>query len=238
MTRAATRVPVEVLFPEAPPNYRSDGRRCLPRSLRRPCVWCGERIKQKGTVVKYCSQLCSAKARSGIPLDKNILAARDRGRDAYYQSRIGLVSPQMQRRVDAKNLGLIKYIADQPCCHDHPPERLTSSGKCYECARLAKRSPVNPEKCRQRDHNRRARKANATGSHTVDDVRAIRILQKDRCAGCRVNLKGKGEVDHIVALVRGGSNDRRNLQFLCKSCNSSKHARDAIVFYRQKGFLL
>lgn len=32
-------------------------------------------------------------------------------------------------------------------------------------------------------------------------------------------------VDHIVALVNGGTNDPDNLQILCKSCNSRKGSR-------------
>lgn len=90
----------------------------------------------------------------------------------------------------------------------------------------------NPEiaaKCRAA---RRARKAGAEGSHSAADIKAIRVRQNDRCAnpGCAVDLMGRGSVDHIVALVNGGSNWPTNLQLLCKPCNSKKRSRDNDVF--------
>lgn len=46
-----------------------------------------------------------------------------------------------------------------------------------------------------------------------------------RCAKCHVvGPKDSVHVDHITPLARGGSNDRTNLQVLCRSCNLSKGA--------------
>lgn len=87
---------------------------------------------------------------------------------------------------------------------------------------------------------RRAQKLGVNGTHTAEDLAEILRLQKHRCAHCRIKFSRaiKKELDHIVALVSGGSNDRRNLQFLCKPCNGSKGKRDAIDFARQSGKLL
>lgn len=87
-------------------------------------------------------------------------------------------------------------------------------------------------------HKRRARKIAAEGSFTRADIETIRRLQRDRCAICRRALAGRGTIDHIVALAAGGSNGRRNLQLVCRPCNSSKHVRDAIDFMQSRGFLL
>jgi hypothetical protein len=88
--------------------------------------------------------------------------------------------------------------------------------------------------------NYRARKNRAEGTHTLEDIADIRRLQRDQCAmpNCRKKLNGKGHVDHIVALVSGGSNRRRNLQILCPPCNVRKHAKDQIDFAREIGLLL
>lgn len=44
--------------------------------------------------------------------------------------------------------------------------------------------------------------------------------------------------DHIMPMDLGGSNDASNLQLLCQSCNSSKHAKHPVDFMQERGFLL
>lgn len=88
--------------------------------------------------------------------------------------------------------------------------------------------------------NRRARRHGAEGSHTSADIAEILSLQNNRCANCS-GIFGetlKPTVDHIVALVNGGTNYRRNIQLLCRRCNSSKNSRDSIEFARSAGRLL
>lgn len=96
----------------------------------------------------------------------------------------------------------------------------------------------NPEKAAVKDGNRRARKLQAEGAYTASDVKRIRTLQGDRCGYCRAKLMGKGHVDHIVSLARGGSNWPNNIQLLCQHCNLSKGARDPMEFARTVGKLL
>lgn len=98
----------------------------------------------------------------------------------------------------------------------------------------------NPGKSKEYTQKRRALRRGAKGSHTAADVADIRRMQKDRCANpaCRCKLEGKGHVDHRIALSKGGTNDRRNLQILCNSCNSKKYNKDEIDFMQSLGFLI
>lgn len=74
-------------------------------------------------------------------------------------------------------------------------------------------------------HRRRARELGGK-SHTAADRAAIMKRQKHRCAYCPANLKLVPiEWDHIIPLAKGGTNDRGNIQALCKKCNRSKGAK-------------
>jgi 5-methylcytosine-specific restriction endonuclease McrA len=100
----------------------------------------------------------------------------------------------------------------------------------------ARWSAANPEKVRAWNHTKRARRLAAEGRFCAADVTRITKAQGGKCACCR--NRRKLTVDHIVPLVRGGSNWPSNLQMLCKPCNSSKNARDPITFMQEKGLLL
>jgi hypothetical protein len=84
----------------------------------------------------------------------------------------------------------------------------------------------------------RARKRQAMGSHTAQDIIGLHQKQKGRCAVCLTNLAVSYHVDHIIPLRRGGGNDKSNLQLLCVSCNCSKGARDPFKFAQSRGMLL
>ncbi len=96
----------------------------------------------------------------------------------------------------------------------------------------------NGDKVRAHNSNRRAVKRLAIGTHTPADVAEILLMQGRKCACCRVSIKKKYHIDHIIPLSMGGRNDRRNLQILCAPCNLSKHALDPIDFMRSRGKLL
>lgn len=110
------------------------------------------------------------------------------------------------------------------------PEKVKTSNAVWRAA--------NPEKKRLCNQNRRARKRNAEGTHTVEDIKELIILQKGKCTCCKTSIKDSYHVDHIMPLVKGGSNDRYNLQLLCPTCNLRKNAKHPVDFMQSKGFLL
>lgn len=81
-----------------------------------------------------------------------------------------------------------------------------------------------PEYKRHISKARRARESGAAGSHTTEEWRTVYDAWNGVCAGCKVWLPFSNmQKDHIVPLCRGGTDNKENLQPLCKSCNSSKH---------------
>lgn len=39
------------------------------------------------------------------------------------------------------------------------------------------------------------------------------------------------DIDHIEAVIKGGSGEWENLTASCRSCNASKHTKSLLTFY-------
>lgn len=85
---------------------------------------------------------------------------------------------------------------------------------------------------------RRARIRKAGGQFSREDILIRFKAQRGRCAWCATSIKKKYHIDHILSVARGGSNDPRNIQLLCPSCNLRKWSHDAVDFARMEGRLL
>jgi len=85
-------------------------------------------------------------------------------------------------------------------------------------------------KYRQTQHGRASNKANwrrwraskvaAEGSHTTAEWESLCAQYNHRCLAC--GQKRPLCEDHIVPLVKGGTDDISNIQPLCRPCNSAK----------------
>lgn len=92
------------------------------------------------------------------------------------------------------------------------------------------------EQIRVYGRNKRARKRNAPGTHTKQDVQSQYERQRKQCYYCCVKLT-KYHVDHVVPLSRGGSNGPDNLVVTCPTCNLRKNNKLPHEFF-QGGRLL
>ena len=96
----------------------------------------------------------------------------------------------------------------------------------------------NKEKVSVNSSKRRARKRNAEGFFTKENVLKLGENQKWKCVYCYINIKNIYHVDHIIPLIKGGSNFPKNLQLLCPTCNLKKSAKHPIDFAQENGLLL
>jgi hypothetical protein len=97
------------------------------------------------------------------------------------------------------------------------------------------RLPVTIDRDEKIADNANRRTHDVEGTCTADDLRWLRALQNDRCAYCARALDGGGELDHVLAVVRGGSSHPSNLRWACHRCNWLKGDLELADFERDKG---
>lgn len=112
-------------------------------------------------------------------------------------------------------------------------DRKRDSGK--GAAGLRRYRAANPDKVREFAQRRKGRKLGRLPRGTVA---RIGDMQRWKCAICRIGVRNKYHLDHIVPLAGGGTHVPRNIQLLCGQCNVRKSAKDPINYMRELGRLL
>lgn len=93
----------------------------------------------------------------------------------------------------------------------------------------------NPDKPRQHKRNYKARKKDADGYHTAEQINTVGEEQNWLCANpsCRVPILDNYHVDHETPLSRHGTNDIDNIQLLCPTCNHRKGSKPYSAWLRE-----
>jgi len=79
-----------------------------------------------------------------------------------------------------------------------------------------------PAKEKAKVQRRRAREQGAPGQHSAKDIHNIYSAQEGRCGYCGMPVGDRYHVDHMIPLIRGGTNAPENLCIACPSCNLEK----------------
>jgi 5-methylcytosine-specific restriction endonuclease McrA len=96
----------------------------------------------------------------------------------------------------------------------------------YEPGRQRARRAAKLDLYRAISNRYRARKKAADGSYTAQQIREMRAAQAGVCAYCKRQYEPYHlQIEHIIPLSQGGSNDISNICLACVTCNCSKKGR-------------
>ncbi len=106
-----------------------------------------------------------------------------------------------------------------------PKGNLRGACRSCVCKKVSQYNKNHPDQVRSRDAKRAKLSHDAEGLYTSEDIKKIRLDLDDKCFYCDEPLYGKGEVEHLIPLSRGGDNHTSNLTLACYLCNGEKHKK-------------
>jgi len=114
-----------------------------------------------------------------------------------------------------------------------------NKGEILEKKRKYHSSPEGHCTLNRANHKRRARAKNTEATLTAEQWETILKIQGNCCNVCgkRFTKKRPPTIDHIIPLSEGGGLTFENVQALCKSCNSRKHAKIDPQFIQSWGYI-
>lgn len=133
-----------------------------------------------------------------------------------------------------RNAYLVEYMLARPALRREKNRKKNDSRRDRRRVDEQLRRAYN--KAREARYRAKIRKAG--GRHSARDILALFDAQRGRCAACRCSIAGGYDVDHVVPLFLGGSNDRLNIQLLCQSCNNRKGKKHPVLFMQECGSLI
>ena len=134
-----------------------------------------------------------------------------------------VVSEESRRRMSLGKMGNKSHLGH---LHSEATKALLARRKGAQTSNWRGGVSLRPGYLPFMSHQRRQRLAGACGRHTFQEWEELRDKYDHTCLACRrKELEIILTQDHIVPLSKGGSNDITNIQPLCKSCNSKKHAK-------------
>lgn len=135
---------------------------------------------------------------------------------AYEKGKVGQFARARQKVLDDPN-GIEKRRAYAAKRRSEQRDRITAYAAQWRLDNLERSRRYK----RSSENGRRARKREAGGEFTANDIDRMEVAQKGKCWWCQCKL-GKHHVDHRIPLAKGGRNDASNLVLACPPCNLRK----------------
>ncbi len=141
-------------------------------------------------------------------------------KNAEYRKRTAAERVEYNRQYRAEHPEWRKKVA-RNYYHSHKEKR-----KAEGRIRVREWKRKNPEKVRNHNHLRRARKLGNGGEGYTQEERDLQLRsQKGLCWWCGVPMGEDVTEDHFIPISRGGKHEARNIVLCHLSCNCSKGGR-------------
>jgi 5-methylcytosine-specific restriction endonuclease McrA len=180
--------------------------------------------------VGLCGDVCR-KAQKAIVRAK--YKASEKGRAAEMRWRKNPAKKEIDKRScqtkAAKAKAVIRSrrtMANNPHLQEQKRERDKVFGKTDRGREINKAARQRYSKTihgKLRRASDKARRRGAVGSFTPEEWNAKMLAHGGACVQC--GSTSHIEIDHIIPISKGGTNNIENLQPLCRSCNASKGNR-------------
>lgn len=153
---------------------------------------------------------------------------KNRSEETKEKIRIGNLgkkhTDETKREMSLKHLGMEHSLVSKLKMSERkkgkPNPKLSGSKNHFWKGGVSKVKGYYSFKARER----KIRKYKAEGSHTLIEWEALKMKYRYMCLCCKQSEPEiKLTVDHIIPLVKNGSDSIENIQPLCHSCNSRKY---------------
>lgn len=173
--------------------------------------------------------------KSRNPGAMNKYARRWRKRHPEKAKAVWAIANGKRDRARHREIVMRDYYAD-PQKHLDRARNWRQNNKAKVAAALKAYREENRELIAALKRNYKARKRNAEGQHTANDILRLYDEQSGRCRYCNNDLGKSYHVDHWMPLQLGGTNWPDNLQLLCGTCNLRKKDKEPTSFEAAIGF--
>jgi hypothetical protein len=187
------------------------------------CLYCNKKFT--GQNGKYCNRKCMSlhfiQIRKGIHFNPKCEFKKGNpgawlGRKRPDLLNTGANKTMFKKGTKPWNVGLKGWRAgEQSHLYKHGLSHTLEYGAFYQ---------------RNRNYKKRAN----GGNHTLSQWEEIKKLYGYMCLCCKgTEPEIKLTEDHIIPLIKGGSNNIENIQPLCRSCNSRKGVKEVVYYVRE-----
>ena len=199
-------------------------------SNKNTCIDCGKSISNKTIKCKSCShkiRVWSYKYERCIKCGTDKIKHHCNGlcNDCYKkEKRILIICKTCGKEKEHRAFGLCKN------CYIYSWQKKNKEKVREAIKRWIKK---NPYKLREYSSKKRLKRKNHFFLQGISVGMQIKIFQRDGvCIYCGKNIEN---IDHIIPINKGGTNEYNNLVSACKFCNSSKHDKDVFEWCKEKG---